>query len=282
MFRQLIIYAFLVLLGGVACRHEDVAPVGCQFVFQKTFATDLSTYTYRFDATNRLDQVFSNTGQNDVRFDYAYQDQEATIDVGYYGSDWLKIHYDVTLNEQGYALTAQATLSNRLADKTWESHLTASHTFSYDTEGHLTSHQVDQFSYPFKKPKTIETSRQDIEYTMGNPVSIAYGRIVDGLFQPSGTVSNRYGSQLNSIRIPLLLEIDQKFSLDNALQPLLGKSPVNLLFLSKEKTTQRTDSTRYVYQTNVQGQVTSAVQQPGTPNTYFYYSPAYSFKNSCL
>lgn len=279
MVRQILLYVFLALLGGVACHHKDVTPEGCQFVVQRSLTSN--SYTYHFDATNRVDQVFVQGGRNDVRYDYAYQEQEVTIEVGYYGIDGLKTHYDVTLNEQGYALTAQSILSNRLANNTWDSKQTSFHTFNYDTEGHLTSHQVDQYAYPPGKPKTTETSRQDIEYVGGNPVSITYGAVVDGIFRPSATINNRYGSQLNPIRIPLLLEVDRIFFMGSALQPLLGKSPLNLMTLSKIKSAQSTDSTRYVYRTDAQGQLISAVQQPGTPNTYSYTPFTYSFKSSC-
>lgn len=177
------------LLSSLACRQEAVAPAAfCEFVLQRGLTASASeTYTYQYDATNRLTQVVYQTGTKKTNYRYTYQGQQATIEVEFVGSDWIRLHYDVTLNERGYAVSAQETMELQIND-TFEGKLTGSHTFGYDADGHLTEHQADKFSYPFGEPRRTETSWQRIEYVAGNPVSITHD---------AGTISNRYGTEPN-------------------------------------------------------------------------------------
>ena len=274
-----LLYVFILLVGGGGCRHEAVAPAGCEFSVQKPLAND--SHTYQFDVANRLSQVLVRTSRNDAVYQYTYQEQQVMVTVTYPGIDYQRIQYDVTLNERGHAITAQETIYQRQVDGTFEGKLRSSHKFSYDAEGYLTSHQDDEFMYPIGAAGTTETYRQDIQYAVGNPVLITYSKTVAGVVRESGTISNRYGTQTNLVRIPLLLETDQSSFLTSSLQPLLGNPPASLITFSKVMGGQKADSTRFIYQSDAKGQLLEATRQPGALNVFDYKPFTYTFKNSC-
>ncbi|MBC3785639.1 DUF4595 domain-containing protein [Spirosoma utsteinense] len=263
---------FCLLLTGltlVSCQ-KNVEPSGCQLVVQES----ISTYTYQFDQAGKLTQIHTNTGSNEADFWYTYQGRQATIEVTYPKTDYLRIMYDLTLNEQGNALTVKETVFNRLADGTTQQSITATHTFAYDNQGHLTEHHADKFTYPPGASKKTETYQEQLTYQDGNPVDIVltYSAPTPQVIR----VRNRYDGHTNPLTIPFLVESNPfGFSADWYLQPFLGKPAQHLIAGSDlTETGRQIPSTSYTYQIDAGGQLKSVARTGSQAN-------GLSFSNNC-
>ena len=242
-------------MGG-SCRQREVTPAGCSF--QVTLDND--TYSYQFDDQGRVTHMTLRSARSDVDYRYAYQPGRATIDITYPRSDWLRIHYDLTLNAQGYVLTAQETMTNRLADGTMNSRMIGDYTCTYDGEDYLTTYRYERYSYPVSSSvKTLaETLEAKLSYQDGNPVTVTYVGELSGRVIKADTMVNQYGTQPNATPFSWLLEANPfSFSPSMALRPLLGKPSRRLITNSELKGTINMTTT-YSYQLNAQGQLVQA------------------------
>ena len=243
----------LLLLVGLGCHQKTVDPVGCQL----TAILDKETYTYQFDLSGQLTQIRWHTASVDVDYAYAYRGKQALIEVTYprSGANGLRVHYELTLNEQGYLLTAQETMYNTLANGTVNESLINRHRCTYDDQGYLTTHHVDRYSYPIGGSQQLsQTTEAQLSYQDGNPVTITYLDTEGNNTKSASLTTNRYGSQPNPVKLPLLLEANPfGYSPDRALQPLLGK-PARHLITSSALSGPLSMTTQYTYQTDASGQ----------------------------
>ena len=268
------VYFGLLLLAGGACQKKTVEPAACQFII--TIANE--TYAYQFDTQGRVTSIAYRSASADVDYKYAYQGKQATIDITYPrpGADWLWFHYDVTLNEQGYVSTAQETMYNRLATGTVDEHLITAHTCTYDTQGYLTTHHFERYSYPYGMKPVTETQDARLIYQDGNPVMITFSPTASGQTSPTVTMANKYGTQMNSLKMAFLLEANPfGFSPEKALQPLLGKPPRTLITSSDLKSATTSMTTTYTYQFNSSGQLIG-VGRAGSSAPF-----SFLFENTC-
>ncbi len=272
--KRFLMYAGLILFAGGACQKKTVEPTACQFVV--TIANE--TYAYQFDTQGRVTSIAYRSASEDVDYTYAYQGKQATIDITYPrpGADWLRFHYDVTLNEQGHVLTAQETMYNRLANGTVDEHLITAHTCTYDAQGYLTTYHFERYSYPYGMKPVIETQNAQLTYQDGNPVMITFSSTASGQTSPTVTMANKYGTQTNTLKMAFLLEANPfGFSPEKALQPLLGKPPRTLITSSDLKSNSVSMTTTYTYQFDQNGQLTR-VGRAG-PSAPF----GFMFENTC-
>ncbi|SFE06850.1 DUF4595 domain-containing protein [Spirosoma endophyticum] len=241
-----------------------------------TIRENTDTYTYQFDEAGKLIASQTITAGGSADFRYTYQGNKATIDVTYPSSSWLRIQYDLTLNLDGYAVTAQQTMYNQLANGTTQESVTATHTFAYDAQGYLVNHQADEFSYPPGGVKIIKHSAAHLTYQDGNPVTIEVALSTAGTAPSVSTISNRYGQQANPLKIPFLLEFNPfGFNISRYLQPFLGKPAQRLLTASDNQQAGRpTNSTAYTYQVDPSGNLVG-VNRTGV------YSITSSLENHC-
>jgi len=268
----------LLLLTGEACQKKTVDPTtGCQL----TATIDNETWTYQFGLDGRVSHIARHTLNNNLDYTYAYQGQQATIDITdpQLGPTGLRFHYELTLNEQGYVLTAKETMSNTRANGTLDQSLIDSHTCTYDAQGYLTTHHVDHYTYPLGgSPHLSETADAQISYQDGNPVTITYVANQDNRLKSASITTSQYSTQLNPVKLAFLLEANPfGYSPDQALQPLLGKIPRTLITTSALTGTIRM-TTNYTYRTNASGQLTQAdrASSPGISAPFNF-----SFDTTC-
>ncbi|WP_157815930.1 DUF4595 domain-containing protein [Spirosoma pollinicola] len=230
----------------ITCQQRVEPASGCRL----TINENTDTYVYQFDEAGKLTAIHTSTAGGEADFRYTYQGNKATIDVTYPTSTWLRITYDLSLNPDGYAVTAQQTMCNQLADGTRHESVTATHTFAYDAQGYLIDHQADEFSYPLGAATLTRHSEAHLTYQNGNPVTIDMELSSSGTAQPARTIVNRYGQQANPLKTPFLLEFNPfGFSISRYLQPFLGKPAQHLLTASDNQQAGRpTTSTAYTYQ----------------------------------
>lgn len=271
--KQRLVYCVLVLLVGGACQ-KPVEPINCSFVV--TIANE--TYAYQFDSQGRVTSIAYHSTSTDVDYKYAYQGKQATVDITYPrpGADWLWFHYDLTLDEQGYVLTAQETMYNRLATGTVDEHLITAHTCTYDAQGYLTTHHFERYSYPYGMKPVTETQDAQLSYQDGNPILVTFSTTASGQTSPAVTMANQYGTQPNTLKMAFLLEANPfGFSPDKVLQPLLGKTPRTLITSSDLKSTTVSMKTTYTYQFDQNGQLTR-VGRAGNSAPF-----GFAFDNTC-
>lgn len=267
----------LLLFTEAGCQKKPVDPTtGCQL----TATIDTDTYTYQFDPAGRVTHIARHTTSNDLDYAYAYQGRQATIDITYPHSvpNGLRFHYELTLNEQGYVLTAKETQYNTLANGTENALLTYSHTCTYDAQGYLLTHHLDTYTYPSTtaaSQQLYETTDAQLRYQDGNPVTITYVDTVANQTSSSSTILNQYGTQPNPVKISFLLEANPfGYAPDRALQPLLGKPPRTLITTAKLTATMNLTTT-YTYRTNASGQLV-AVGRAGSSAPF-----SISFDTTC-
>ncbi|NID13442.1 DUF4595 domain-containing protein [Fibrivirga algicola] len=256
--KRMLVPTILVLLIGASCQKKTLEPAGCQL----TTTIDNQTYTYQFDLVGRVTHIARHTVSTDLDYVYAYQGKQATVDITYPDSKTnpLRFHYELTLNEQGYVLTAKETRYNLLANGTQNALLTASHSCTYNQQGYLITHHVDRYTYPPGLPtqQLTKTTDAQLTYQDGNPVTITYLDREANQTMSSTITTNRYGTQSNPVNLSFLLEANPfSYSPDQVLQPFLGKPPRSLITSAELKGTSNMTTT-YTYRTNASGQLVQA------------------------
>lgn len=209
-------------LASVACHRQDPAPDGCQLVY--------NNYTFHYNDAGQLTSIRTlSTGyiKEEVRYDYTYAGQQATLDVTYSQSDWLRLHYDLTLNAQGYATQIEGTTT--LLGGTNHSD---TYTLGYDAAGHLTSYRHDYFTLPLSNGVQTTTHQAQLIYK-GGDIDQIVGSVTEPPYATRHTyvAMLQYGSQPNKLPLPLLLESDLTPCLDLqlGLVPFIGRPTDHLL-----------------------------------------------------
>ena len=267
----------LLLLVGSGCHQKPVNPAGCQL----TTILDNETYTYQFDLSGQLTHISRHTASHDVDYAYTYQGKQAMIDITYprSGANGLRFRYELTLNEQGYLLTAQETMYTTLANGTVNESLINRHNCTYDDQGYLITHHVDRYTYPSGGSQQLsQTTQAQLSYQDGNPVGITYLDTEGNQTQSASLTTNRYGTQPNPVKLPFLLEANPfGYSPDRALQPLLGKPPRTLI-TSSALSGPLPMTTQYTYRTDASGQLVQ-VGRASSPVLSAFFS--LSFETTC-
>ncbi|MBC8111661.1 MAG: DUF4595 domain-containing protein [Verrucomicrobia bacterium] len=259
------------VIACAACKKDEEEP-GCRFV-SKT--SDNYTYEYRFDVSDKLTLIQTTTPRNVADFKYTYQDKQVTIDVTY-DVDWLKLRYDITLNDQGYALTAQQTIYNRLPDGSFQESVTENHVFTYDSEGYLTEHQWEEFMYPPGKDKLTKSFQKQLTYLDGNPVEIIIEKKEPGLKDRITTIRNQYSTQANPLKIPFLIESSPSgYMKYTYMEILLGKPARHLIRTSELNELGRVDTLiQHTYKFGENGQLSEVASNR-------LFNSKISFENNC-
>jgi hypothetical protein len=244
------VFVILLALTGIGCQKKSVEPDGCQM----TATLDNNAATYQYDLAGRLIHVSRHTTTNDLDYSYSYQNNQVTIELTYPGITHLRYRYDLTLNQQGYVLTAKQTTFLTVRSGEVQESLAASAACTYDPDGHLVTYSYEYYSYDLNKVRSL-TGRTDVQlsYQEGNPVTTSYTG--QGF---SGVMTNRYGTQVNPVKLPFWLENNPfSFSPEFALQPFLGK-PARRLITTSELKGSSNLSLNYTYQVDASGNFTSA------------------------